>query len=75
MTEHTIDYARWRGFACVDPPEARVAAAVSVHTREAIGLKFYREAEHAGLYRAILGLSAEDRRKVRLVAAVRPGAG
>lgn len=74
MTEHTIDYARWRGFACTDPPDARVAAALRVHTRKPIGLQWYRQEERDGLSQAVHALSVEDRRKVRLVSAVRPGA-
>jgi hypothetical protein len=74
MNEHTADYARWRGYACVDPPESRVAAAVRIYTHKPIGLKYYSENEQAALFQAILGLSADDRRKVRLVASVRPSA-
>ncbi len=59
------------GYACSDHPEARVETAVGLFTRKAIGLKWSHQEERDGLLDAAQGLSAEDRKKVRLVAVVR----
>ncbi len=67
MTYYRRSEAERLGFACVDHPAKRIAAAVGLFTRKPIGVKWSSPREERWLSKAVGELPVEDRAKVDLV--------
>ena len=66
-SEYSYAEARLLGFACVDHPAWRVAAALELFIRKPIGLKYCRKKEQRWLAEVVADLPPAERKKVALV--------